>query len=205
VPHSHKRELSATVISRSSIRKEVLESYTTTNDIKLPSINPTETRVFTELDPKSSFQTPRSESITTGTLRLRHSKNQSEDIKLPPLTTRFQQPPVGPSPAKGLFRTATISSAINTALSKFNDTNNENNPTAEIKEELLTNSSMKESGATKSVNISDIAQKMYDLEKRVVVKERAMEMEQMEIKKQVEEMKHSLGGLIVAFNGFTQK
>jgi hypothetical protein len=194
-------------------------------DFKLPPLHAiTELKVSEPSINTSLSQALASSSSTPNILRARRSVRTHEDLPKIPLSSVVSRPVliqqqngVTPSPLKpgSLFRSNTFGNAISSAiLGRSNsmlrspDTNNENLPPANTAEEKVI--STKEDFNTPRVNkvafsVPEVFQKMSELQRQMSGKDRVMELEQLEMKKQVEEMKGNLDSLVAAVNQLTEK
>jgi hypothetical protein len=184
-----------------------------------------------ESDPKSSGYTPRNSQGETNNARSRRSVRVHEEIpgvsskqsqQPMPLSTRTASVPqtngANPSPGKpSLFRSTTIGSAISSALRNASSTNQkgsllvlENNENIPPTNNPVGDLSLEKDAPTISprhnkVTLPDVFQKVNELERKFSGKERAFELEQASLKKQVEEMKVSLDTLVMAITVLTEK
>jgi hypothetical protein len=184
-----------------------------------------------ESDPKSSGYTPRNSQGETNNARSRRSVRVHEEIpgvsskqsqQPMPLSTRTASVPqtngANPSPGKpSLFRSTTIGSAISSALRNASSTNQkgsllvlENNENIPPTNNPVGDLSLEKDAPTISprhnkVTLPDVFQKVNELERKFSGKERAFELEQAGLKKQVEEMKVSLDTLVMAITVLTEK
>jgi len=176
----------------------------------------------------NSIRLPRLSLSTKPTQNL----EENNTAKPAPLTARFekihhQSSTIGPSPShKALQRTVTVTC---TASPKWHDSNNENitpslyssNPPSnpppapppfgeskELKEVKELKEELKEVMLTpkgSKMSLNEVVQKLSDLEKRVVVKEKFAETEQTDLKRQIEDMKSSLDNLVSVINHISLK
>jgi len=214
-------------------RDSIIGIPQSSSDVKLPPLSSVHEVKHGESEKSEKpTATARSDNNSIRLPRLSlSSKTPIEEItnKVLPLTARFEklqhQTSFAPSPHKGLQRTATVSTSP-----KWVEGNNENAPpppeNPHNSQGSITNSqgsithsqgSMIHSQSSSSVNpntpkagsnrmsLHEVVQKFHDFERRVVVKEKCIESEQGELKKQVDEMKNSLDNLVLAINYLTQK
>jgi tetrahydromethanopterin S-methyltransferase subunit B len=223
----HKREHSASTTGHRSLTRKDMENMIisgnsvpqTLSDIKLPPLSSLHESKH-DGEPSTKTTTPRAESSTLRLPRLSLSikaidENSSKAI---PLSSRFEkihnQTTFGPSPPhKGLQRTATISGnspkwtdgAIPTHVDPHHNPQRDTlQPCSEKdKENMVVNPLPKAPG--NKMSLTEVVQKFHDFEKRIVVKEKSMETETTELKKQMDDMKGSLDTLVSAFNHLSQK
>jgi hypothetical protein len=184
------------------------------SDVKLPPLSSVHEVKHSESEkPEKITATPRSENNSSIRLpRLSLSSKPPIDEQLPnkviPLTARFEkvqlQTTFAPSPHKLLQRTATVSTSP-----KWVEANNENAPPAlenphNSQGSITMNPNTPKAGSNR-MSLHEVVQKFHDFEKRVVVKEKSIETEQHELKRQVDDMKNSLDNLVLAINILTQK
>jgi len=186
------------------------------SDVKLPPLSAVHEVKHAESEkPEKTAATPRSDNNSIRLPRLSlSSKPPFDEQQLPnkiiPLTARFEklqhQTTFAPSPPhKGLQRTSTVASTS----PKWVEANNENAPPPPENPNntqvcVSVNSNTPRAGSNR-MSLNEVVQKFHDFEKRVVVKEKSIETEQGELKKQVDEMKNSLDNLVMAINYLTQK
>jgi len=201
------------------------------SDVKLPPLSSVhETKHPESEKPEKTAATPRAEFSSIRLPRLSLSSKppivdeqqpqlplqqqlQQFPNKVIPLAARFEkvqlQTTFAPSPPhKVLQRTATVVSTS----PKWVEGNNENAPPPPSSENpanvpgstVSMNSNTPRAGSNR-MSLNEVVQKFHDFEKRVVVKEKSIETEQGELKKQVDDMKNSLDNLVLAINYLTQK
>jgi hypothetical protein len=199
------------------------------SDVKLPPLSSVHEAKHAESEkPEKTAATPRAEVSSIRLPRLSLSSkppiDEQQQPQLPlqqqlqqlqqqfpnkviPLAARFEkvqlQTTFAPSPPhKGLQRTATVVSTS----PKWVEGTNENVPPPPS-ENPVSNSMnpITPRAGSNRMSLNEVVQKFHDFEKRVVVKEKCIETEQGELKKQVDEMKNSLDNLVLAINYLTQK
>jgi len=184
------------------------------SDVKLPPLSSVHEVKHAESEkPEKITATPRSENNSSIRLpRLSLSSKPPIDEVIPnkviPLTARFEklqhQTTFAPSPPhKLLQRTATVSTSP-----KWVESNNENVPPPVENPHNSQGSTMNPNtpkAGSNRMSLHEVVQKFHDFEKRVVVKEKCIETEQTELKRQVDDMKNSLDNLVLAINILTAK
>jgi len=217
--YPHRREhSSSTTTHRSLTRKDVESAITSSNsfpqsfsDMKLPPLSSLQESKHHE----GEKTTPRTESSTLRLPRLSLSTKPIDENSKILLSSRFEkiqhQTTFGPSPPhKGIQRTATISSNNSP---KWTDGNIPGPQNPSHRESLLLHADKENMNinvvyppkAASKMSLNEVVQKFHDFEKRIVVKEKVMECEQSELKKQMDDMKGSLDNLVSAFNHLSQK
>jgi len=221
------KKLSLEVASSTPVAATPISS--SNSEVKLPPLQSINEGISTKPPKEETDQTPRnSQGETPNNTRARRSVRVHEEIpgvpKQPqqpaPLTARAALPQtntVVPSPGKpSLFRSTTIGSAISSALGRSNSLvasnpkfleNNENVPPLpnNIPEPPPEKESTSPRHNNNKITLPDVFQKVNELERKFSGKERALELEQAGLKKQVEEMRVSLDTLVLVITTLTEK
>jgi len=151
---------------------------------------------------------------TPNNTRSRRSVKCNDEIAKAPanLSRSFAQPTStntsnsSPPKAAALSRVNTVNagaSNLSRSVTRFIETNNENQVPANadgVKEDSLSSSA-----GSNCIPHPDIVQKMVELERVITGKDKAYETEHVELKRQLEEMRHTVVTLVTALSILTQR
>jgi len=142
---------------------------------------------------------------TPNNQRSRRSVKNSDEISKAPsaLSRSFAQPAPPPSSWNG------AGVPISRTTTKYIETNNENQAPVDggvvNKEDVSTSTVPTGPNSSSKISIPEVVQKMTDLEKVISGKDKAYETEQVELRKQLDEMRHTVVTLVTALSTLTQK
>jgi hypothetical protein len=233
VPNSFiRKQSSAKIIQKIKSHRSIVPDQRSTHDVASPTLPPAPStstskrplQAITEIKDNRTIPDPQSEQTKTVTLVPAPTTNQqtpnnrtrrsvkgsdasvkssdaslkgSDEITKAPLSRSFGQPSTSWNG----------SGSVSRATSKYIEINNENQQPPEPgapKEETLSTEPLPSTRHSK-MSIPEVIQKMSDLEKVIFGRDKAYETDQVELKKQLEEMRATVVTLVSALSILTQK